>query len=114
VDDEPDIRSAASDIFEHMGFEVVLASDGHEGLKRVREQDGGFRLVLLDLTMPRMNGVECLKAIRTIDSEVPVLMMSGFSETESTKELVDLKFSGFLQKPYSLSSLKTKMKEILG
>ncbi len=113
VEDEPDIRFAAADIFEHMGFEVVLAADGYEGVERVKDHRGTIRMVLLDLTMPRMNGVECLRALREIDPLVPVLMTSGFSESEFTKELSDLWVSGFLQKPYSLASLKAKMKEIL-
>jgi signal transduction histidine kinase/HAMP domain-containing protein len=114
VDDEPDIRYAAFDILEHLGFEVVVASDGEEGLARVAEHRGALRLILLDLTMPRMNGIQCLKALRAVDPEVPVLMTSGFSETECTEELAGLGLSGFIQKPYSLASLKAKLREILG
>jgi PAS domain S-box-containing protein len=114
VDDEPDIRFAAFDIFEHLGFEPILAADGVEAVARVKEHQGHLRLILLDMTMPRMNGVECLKAIRELDPEVPVLMTSGYSQNESTSELAGLHFNGFLEKPYSLSSLKAKMREILG
>jgi signal transduction histidine kinase/CheY-like chemotaxis protein len=103
-----------SDILEHLGFEVVLAADGQEGLERVQEHRGALRMILLDLTMPRMNGIQCLRALRAVDPLVPVLMTSGFSETECTVELAGLSLSGFLQKPYSLASLKTKMREILG
>ena len=114
VDDEPDIRFAAFDIFEHLGLEAILAADGLEALEKVKEHRGKLRLILLDLTMPRMNGVECLKAIREIDPDVPVLMTSGYSQSESASELAGLPFSGFLEKPYSLSSLKAKMRAILG
>jgi len=112
VDDEPDIRLAAVDLFEHLGFEVIQAADGREGLDRVKEHTGKLRMVLLDLTMPRMNGIEFMKALREIDPFLPVLMTSGFSESDS--ELADLGLSGFIQKPYSLATLKTKMREILG
>jgi PAS domain S-box-containing protein len=114
VDDEPDIRLAACDIFEHLGFDVIQASDGREGMELVREHSGQLRMVLLDLTMPHMNGIEFMKALRPIDPLVPVLMTSGFSESDHSAELVDLGLSGFIQKPYSLSSLKTKLREILG
>jgi len=112
VDDEPDITLAAVDLFEHLGFEVIQAADGREGLERVKEHSGKLRMVLLDLTMPRMNGIEFMKALREIDPFLPVLMTSGFSESDA--ELADLGLSGFIQKPYSLASLKTKMREILG
>jgi nitrogen-specific signal transduction histidine kinase/CheY-like chemotaxis protein len=113
VDDEPDIRLAAVDIFEHLGFEVIQASDGHEGLYRVKEHSGKLRMVLLDLTMPRMNGIEFMKGLRAIDPYVPVLMTSGFSESDNAAELEVLGLSGFIQKPYSLASLKAKIREIL-
>jgi PAS domain S-box-containing protein len=114
VDDEPDIRLAATDIFEHLGFEVLQAADGREGMALVKKYNGRLRMVLLDLTMPRMNGIEFMKALRTIDPFLPVLMTSGFSESDNAAELANLGLSGFLQKPYSLASLKVKMKEILG
>jgi PAS domain S-box-containing protein len=114
VDDEPDIRIAAADIFEHLGFLVIMASDGREALERVKEHSGKLRMVLLDLTMPHMNGIEFMKALREIDPALPVLMTSGFSESDRAVELAGLGLSGFLQKPYSLASLKTKITEILG
>ena len=114
VDDEPDIRLAATDIFEHLGFEVIQAADGHEGLERVQEHSGKLQMVLLDLTMPRMNGIEFMKALRAIDPFVPVLMTSGFSESDNSAELATLGLSGFIQKPYGLADLKAKLKAILG
>ena len=114
VDDEPEIRLAATDIFEHLGFKVIQASDGREGLERVQEYSGQLQLVLLDLTMPRMNGIDFMKALRAIDPFVPVLMTSGFSESDNSAELATLGISGFIQKPYGLATLKAKLKVILG
>jgi CheY-like chemotaxis protein len=114
VDDEPDIRLAAVDIFQHLGFDVIQAADGCDGLELVKEHNGRLRMVLLDLTMPRMNGIEFMKALRGIDPLLPVLMTSGFSESDNSAELADLGLSGFIQKPYSLASLKAKIREILG
>jgi CheY-like chemotaxis protein len=114
VEDEADIRMAVSTILEHAGFSVLQACDGREGLERFKLHGGEIRLVLLDLTMPHMDGAECLKALRTLDPSVPVLLSSGFSEHESTDALLSLGLAGFLQKPYKASTLLAKLQKILG
>ncbi len=113
VDDEPDLLSTTAAAFEHLGFEPILAANGLEGLGRVREHLGALRLVVLDLTMPHMDGVECLRAIQGLDSGLPVLMTSGFSEGDSSGALGELAPAGFLQKPYTLAALQATVQGIL-
>ena len=113
VDDEPDIRDAVSMTLQHMGFEVLQAVDGQEGLERFLEHHHELRLVLLDLTMPRMDGAECLKAMRMVNTTVPVLLSSGFSEHECKEDLAAMGLAGFLQKPYTAAALSVKLREIL-
>ncbi|HJV22252.1 MAG TPA: CHASE sensor domain-containing protein [Holophagaceae bacterium] len=113
VDDEPDLLTTTAAAFEHLGFEVVLASNGLEGVGRVKEHLGSLRLVVLDFTMPLMDGAECLRVIQGLDPTLPVLMTSGFSEGDSSGPSGDLPLAGFLQKPYTLATLQAKVREIL-
>ena len=112
VEDEPDIRVTTADFLQRIGFEVIQAADGRAGVERVREQVERVRLVLLDYTMPHMDGAECFRRIRELAPAVPVLMTSGFSEGDSTQALDGL--AGFIQKPYNLSRLRAKLQEVLG
>jgi PAS domain S-box-containing protein len=112
VEDEPDIRTATADFLRRTGFEVVQAADGRAGVERVREHLARVRLVLLDYTMPHMDGAECFRQIQTLAPALPVLMTSGFSEGVSTQALDGL--AGFIQKPYTLPRLRAKIQEVLG
>ncbi|MBI3129939.1 MAG: response regulator [Acidobacteria bacterium] len=113
VDDEPDLLITTAAAFEHLGFEAVLASNGLEGVGRVREHLGSLRLVVLDFTMPMMDGAECLRIIKGLDPNLPVLMTSGFSEGDRSGPLGDLPLAGFLQKPYTLATLQATVRGIL-
>ncbi|GLH73737.1 hypothetical protein GETHLI_22390 [Geothrix limicola] len=114
IDDEASILSATGDFLKRMGFEVRTASNGLEGVSQVLEHPGECRLVLLDLTMPQMDGVECFQRIRELEPGLPVIMTSGFSAGEGIEGLWDQGLSGFLQKPYSLATLRAKVRETLG
>lgn len=113
VDDEPDLLSATASAFEHLGFDTLLASDGTEALVRIRENPGRIRLVLMDLTMPHMDGAECYRAIRALEPALPVLLMSGFSEHDDVEALRPLGLAGFLQKPFSFSTLVSAVQSAL-
>jgi FixJ family two-component response regulator len=72
-----------------------------------------FDAVLLDLTMPVMNGAEALLALQGIRSNIPIILSSGFSEVEAMKQFAGLGIAGFLQKPYTATTLARKMKQAL-
>lgn len=113
VDDEETVRVVAGEMLRTFGFEVVTASDGVEGLKRYREFSDKTRLVLLDLTMPNMDGVETFREIRGIDRNARVLLMSGFNEQEAINRFADKGLAGFIQKPFQTDTLRTKIQEAL-
>jgi CheY-like chemotaxis protein len=69
--------------------------------------------VLLDLTMPRMDGDETLQQLRLIDAKIPVLISSGYNEQEVVQRFTGKDTSGFIQKPYTISNLTGKLKEVL-
>jgi signal transduction histidine kinase/CheY-like chemotaxis protein len=114
VDDEESVRSMASRMLRAMGFEVILAGDGVQALARLKEQGGRLRAVLLDLTMPQMDGEETLRGIRAISPDLPVVLCSGYDVFERQGRFADLPFSGYLQKPYRLDELQRALRRALG
>ena len=113
ADDEPQIRTMARIILERMGFQVLQAADGLECLKVFKQHQGQVRLIVLDLTMPQMDGAECFRALRGLDPTVPVLLSSGFSEQNTMASFEGEGLAGFLQKPYLVAALMAKVKEVL-
>ncbi|MBJ6802563.1 PAS domain S-box protein [Geomonas sp. Red259] len=112
VDDEETVRSIGAEMLKHLGFTPVLAKDGAEALAVFRETPE-VRLVILDLTMPRMDGRQCFRELRRIDSSVTVVVSSGYNEQEVAEEFRDTPPSGFIQKPYHLAPLKEIIKKAL-
>ncbi|HKU42970.1 MAG TPA: PAS domain S-box protein, partial [Polyangiales bacterium] len=80
IDDDAGVRSIARRMLETFGFSVLEAADGESGAAAFIEHAGDCALVLLDMTMPKLNGEETLRAIRRVRSDVPVLLMSGYNE----------------------------------
>jgi len=101
VDDELAIRELASAILEEMGFDVLQAEDGEQALACFRAQHARIVGVVLDMTMPRMDGKTCYRELRRIDPQVRVILTSGYSEEEATAHLKGKRLAGFIQKPFS-------------
>jgi len=100
VDDELSVRSFIRRVLETVGFQVREAVDGREGLDLCRRYHEELVVVLLDLTMPHMDGLEVLGELRRDHPAVPVLVMSGYSEQEVAKRFAGLGVNGFIQKPF--------------
>lgn len=114
VDDDESVREVARRMIEKMQFEVLLASDGIEAVETVRAQPDGFDCVLLDLSMPRMNGIQTMEIIQQINPNLPIILSSGFSEAEIRQQWSGSEgMSAFIQKPYLSSVLREKLLEIL-
>ena len=113
VDDEPAVRRAAGRLLSRIGFEMLEAAGGAEGVELFTAHAKRIRAVLLDLTMPHLDGVETFRRLRQLDPAVRVMVASGFSESE-----VSLRFHGgqpdaFVQKPFDLESMRAKLREVL-
>ncbi|MBF0551922.1 MAG: response regulator [Deltaproteobacteria bacterium] len=107
VDDEPMVRNTAQSILERLlGYKVVTAGDGYEAVEIFRVRKHEFNLVLLDLTMPGMNGWETLSALRAVRTDIPVILASGYDEAQVMQEEHPEWPQAFLHKPYGLSDLK--------
>jgi len=114
VDDEDSVRLVAGCILESCGFSTVLASNGAEALKIFRARPERFTAILLDLTMPEMNGEEMLRELRRLNYDVPVILTSGFTEEEAGKRFSRDRFAAFIPKPFDRAALAAKLDSVLG
>ena len=113
VDDEESLRAVASETFANMGFSVIQAQDGREALAIFKERKDEIALMLVDLTMPHMDGEELFRAVKLIDPKVKVILSSGFNEQETIARFVGKGLAGFLEKPYRIDALMAKVREVL-
>jgi two-component system, cell cycle sensor histidine kinase and response regulator CckA len=113
VDDEETVRSIGTSLLEELGFRVITCTDGREALKVFQQRQDQIRFVLMDLTMPHMDGEEAFREMRRINPEVKVIMTSGYNEQDVSQKFVGKKLAGFLQKPYTLSALGRAARKIL-
>jgi len=105
IDDEDFVRKIAQEVLSRQGMRVLTADHGKSGIEVFREQKREVSVVVLDLQMPVMGGKEALAALRDIDPDIPVILSSGFDETEATKRFAAVGPTGFLQKPYTAQRL---------
>ena len=113
VDDEATMRAGTARIIEQLGLSALTASDGDEALAVFDNQRGDIALVLLDMAMPRMTGAECFKALRQ-RANVPILLMSGYTDHTAAKALLEAGANGFLEKPFTVEQLGTEVDRLLG
>ena len=113
IDDELIIRQVLFSLLESLGFQVILASGGAEGVELMREHAGSIRLILLDLIMPRMDGRQTLDALRHLPGLPPVILMSGYTQDETLERFADEQLAGFLQKPFTMDQLTALLKGAL-
>ena len=113
VDDEIIMRDLLSDYFEMLDYEVVAAKDGSAAWEIMKDtgQDG-FSLVITDINMPRMGGIELSRNIREQYPDMPIILMTGYG-IEKVKQDVE-KAEGFLAKPFDLEVLNELVEKILG
>ena len=114
VDDEEMVLEVGRRMLEVLGFTVHTASDGQEAINRIHQQDIDFCAIVLDISMPEMNGIEAMKAIRKINPALPVVLSSGYSEdTFSFKEDQGTKPDAFLSKPFQLSDIRHSLEKLM-
>lgn len=112
VDDEPTVCEIARDMLGEIGLIVLTASDGHQAVEVFRENIERISCVLLDLTMPGLDGIETFLEMRRLRPDVKVILSSGYNEQDVTQRLVDKGLAGFIQKPYTLEKLRDKLNEV--
>ena len=113
VDDEPLVSRLAKRVLEGYGYTVVTAENGREALGIFDERAKEIDLVLLDMTMPEMNGHETFQAMKAISPDVLAVLSSGYTESDVTGQFSEVGLAGFIQKPYTPRALAAKVKGIL-
>jgi CheY-like chemotaxis protein len=99
-------------IFEEMGLKTLVASDGQIGIQVFQQHQHDIMAVLLDLTMPNMDGQQFLEHIQGLNATIPVILSSGYSEEEAMKRFHNPSMAAFIQKPYQVETLIAKVEEI--
>jgi CheY-like chemotaxis protein len=111
VDDEETVRAIGSEMLRELGFQVVTAQDGQEAVEVFKTRND-IVIVILDLTMPHMDGEQCFRELRRLKADLKVILSSGFNQQEVTQRFVGKGLSGFIQKPNRLSVLRDVIKQV--
>ena len=117
ADDEPIVRDIGKRILERIGFRVILAADGNDAVNLFRAGEthpsGRIDCVVLDATMPHMDGAEAFREIRITRPDVPVILSSGYDQQDVSRRFAAQPFSGFVQKPYRATALAAMLRSVL-
>ncbi len=113
VDDEEIILKTAGSMLTKLGYQVILAESGREAVNRVREMGDAIDLIVMDMIMPDMDGVETFHQVRRLYPSIRVLLTSGYSYEGAASELMAEGCEGYLQKPYDINELSLHIREIL-
>jgi DNA-binding NtrC family response regulator len=108
IDDEQDFLDVMSERMEARGFEVSSAMSAKEALGMIKK--GAYDAIILDLQMPGMDGIEALKAIKDIQPEAQIILLTGHATVEKGVEAIKLGATDFIEKPADLETLTRKIK----
>jgi PAS domain S-box-containing protein len=113
VDDEKLIIDVAKKMLESLGYKALTANCGNEAISMYEKEHESIDLVILDMIMPQVNGKEVFDRLKKIDSNVRVLLASGYSIKGQAREIIERGCAGFIQKPFDTAELSRKIREIL-
>jgi len=114
IDDEKRVLDMVEQMLSMEGLKVLTATSGADGLDIYRERHAEVGLIVLDYSMPGMDGKETLRELRRITSDIPVVLCSGLAVEEVTARVDGLGVTGFVQKPYRLATLIAQVRDCLG
>lgn len=112
VDDEEMIVNMTCEMVELCGFRTLRAGDGDEAVNIFSSAPDEIICVILDLTMPRMDGLATFTRLRAIKPGIQVILASGYSEQDATSRFAGQGLAGFIQKPYSMETLENELRKI--
>jgi CheY-like chemotaxis protein len=113
VDDEEMVLEVGVKILENLGYKVLEAKGGREAVEVYNENKNKVDIVILDMIMPEMGGGEAYDRMKEINSNVKVLLSSGYSIDGQASEILSRGCDGFIQKPFSVKELSGRIREIL-
>ena len=112
IDDETEIRESLETLLDLEGFEVVSTSTGEAGLQKISEQP--FDLILLDLSLPGRDGMDILADIRSLDAQLPVIMITAYGTVENAVRAIQSGAANFVQKPWDNEKLLADIRAAVG
>ena len=113
VDDDKVVNTVTASLLRSNKFEVICAYGGQEAIDTYAQNQTAIKLVVLDLSMPDMGGLEVFKVLRSMNPEIPVVFASGYAANEEIAQINLQGKSGFLQKPYSRTDLTAIVEKLL-
>ena len=111
IDDQPNVRALLDLLLRQKGYDVMLADNGMTGLQLYRQEHPD--VILLDLNMPKLDGVTVLKKIRSVDLKQPVIVLTGDTNPETERQVRELGVSEFIVKGSSLHAVEDTLKRLL-
>jgi DNA-binding NtrC family response regulator len=111
VDDNPNMSSLLAEMLEVFHYNAVRATDGHDALEKINKND--IAMVITDMRMPRMSGLELLQNIKERKPKLPVVLISGYSVDEVGSDIVKNNADGFLNKPFMMADIERLLSELL-
>ena len=112
VDDSEPMRQMVELVLKSGGHQVTLANDGVEGLQKF--QAGKFDLIVTDINMPNMHGIELIKAVRTLNADIPIVALTTESEDDMRKKGAEAGADGWVVKPFKPAQFLDIIRQILG
>ena len=112
VDDEEMVRNLARVTLERSGYRVLAAANGEDAIRVFTENQARLSLLLLDMHMPDVSGVDLLRRLRVLDAEIPVLVTSGWTEGEVMHRFAGLGIAGVLEKPFTTRTLIERVRQL--
>jgi len=113
VDDEELILEIGNDMLEKLGYTVVVAQSGRQALEIYQKEQSRIDMVILDMIMPDMSGGETYERLKKINPAIKTMLSSGYSINGKAQAILDSGCQGFIQKPFNLTNLSQKIREIL-
>jgi DNA-binding response OmpR family regulator len=113
VDDDEGVRELLNETLQRAGFTVLLAEDGRDAVKLFQRHADEIQVVVLDRTMPNIDGEEAFDEIRRIRSDAPIILVSGYSEERAAWNFIDRGIDAFLHKPFEPMALLERVRRIL-
>jgi len=113
VDDEDHVRELCMQFVTHLGYEAIGVADGNQALKTLSDLGHDIALVILDLTMPVMDGVLTFQELRRIRPDVLVILSSGCNMEDVSERFINDRPAGFIQKPFQIHDMKEKIAQVI-
>ena len=103
IDDEQLVTESPRRLLKKQGYNVTIAESGRDAIEKVKIKESGFDLIIADIRMPQMDGIEIIRKIREISSRpVPEILITGYASDDSQRQAQELEISDYIYKPFDI------------